>query len=700
MIEILTALLLEWAGVPAPPLRVRDTATALPGSGAVVVESDTSFHAVSRTPDIPRPVVTLPTVRVEARLARARRLSPTAFVTTLRSDGEARAVASLADLLVEAAGVRVTQYGGMGAFSTMSLRGAPPGHVTVLLDGVPLTSAAHGVVDLAGLPATAIEVVEVHRGTTPVSLAAPTPGGAVNLLTRAAGGVRGLRVASGSYGTSEAQGSFGGRRGAWSLLAHAGWQGSDGDFRFLDDNATPLEPGDDVVSRRANARFDAVSALLRGGWAPGERVQASARVEYFRRGQGVPGPGATPALTARFDADRILLSSDARVTPSPAAPSLEARVHVARETNRLRDTESELGLGVLDTHERFDDAGGSLELASPPRWGAVTLRAGAALRAERARPSAPTAGLPDPPASRRRTLAGWTGAELGGADSRLLLHARVRWDRQEEHVRDTRSTGALRERDTGRSLVAPQIGARAQVGLGLALKANWSRGSRAPEFNELFGVDGSVTGNPTLLPERAESWDAGLAWDREWRGLRFEAEWSRHATHARDLVLYERSSPRGARPVNVGAARLFGEEAALRASWRGVELAAATAWLSATDRSPYPFYFGRRLPQRAERQSHARLAWRRGDWFAAADLEYLGDTYFNRANLAWDRSSERTLVGGSLGRRWGLARVLVEGRNLGDRLVEDVAGFPLPGRMVLVSLALDLGGAPAAPPPP
>jgi hypothetical protein len=34
--------------------------------------------------------------------------------------------------------------------------------------------------------------------------------------------------------------------------------------------------------------------------------------------------------------------------------------------------------------------------------------------------------------------------------------------------------------------------------------------------------------------------------------------------------------------------------------------------------------------------------------------------------------------------------VLAEVRNLGDRLAEDVAGFPLPGRMVLLSLGLDL----------
>jgi iron complex outermembrane receptor protein len=719
MIEILTALLLDSAGPPARLLRVRDTAVALPDSGAAAAAPDTSLHAVSRTPghsgaagtaraaELPRPVVTLPAAHVDATLERARRRAPTAFVTTLRNDPGRSALASLGDVLVEAAGVRVAAYGGMGAFSTMSLRGAPPGHVTVLLDGVPLTSASHGVVDLANLPATAIEAVEVYRGPSPVSLAAPTPGGAVNLLSRAAAGVRELRLAAGSFGTAEAQGSLGARHGAWSLLAHGGWQGSDGDYRFLDDNTTPLEPADDAMRARENARFDAASALVRGGWAPGDRAQAAARVEYFRRGQGVPGPGGTPALTARFASERLVFSGEARtalggtlppgVTNRSAAgsPVLEARAHLARETSRLRDTNSELGLGMIDTNERFGDTGGSLELASPAGWRLFGLRAGAAFRAEHARPAAPTGGLPDPPRSTRETRATWAGAQLGGADTRALLHAHGRWDRQVEHVRDTRSTGALRERDSERTLVSPQLGARLRAGLGLELRANWSRGARAPEFDELFGIDGSVTGNPTLLPERAESWDAGFGWSGEWRAVRVGVEWSHHATHATDLVLYERSSPRGARPVNVAAARLRGEEASLRGEWRGLELAAATAWLSATDRSPYFFYHGRRLPQRAERQSHARLSWRGRDWSASGDVEYLGDTYLHRSNL--ERSPSRTLAGVSLGRRVGRARLLVEGRNLTDRLVQDVAGFPLPGRMLLVSLSLDLGEGRATP---
>src|SRR5262249_55838835 len=149
---------------------------------------------------------------------------------------------------------------------------------------------------------------------------------------------------------------------------------------------------------------------------------------------------------------------------------------------------------------------------------------------------------------------------------------------------------------------------------GLECRSNWSRASRAPGFDELFGIDGSVTGNPTLVPEHSESWDAGFAWTGRVGPLSATADWSHHATHARDMVVYERSTPRGARPTNVGAARLSGEEASLRAAWRGAELSGSTAWLSATDRSPISFYYGRRLPQRANRTSQLTLTWHGSAW--------------------------------------------------------------------------------------
>jgi iron complex outermembrane receptor protein len=508
VIGYLTALLLIGAVPAAPTMCVRDTTASLPDSGAVAGENDTLPHAVSRTLSTPAPVVIVPTVHVDAALERARRRAPTAFVTTFDAGRGTRALSSIDDALIEAAGVRVTQYGGMGAFSTMSLRGAPPGHVTVLLDGVPLASAAHGVTDLSSLPATAVSTIEVYRGAAPVSLAMPTPGGAVNLVTQAGSAVRLARLTTGSFGTGEAQGTLAARHGAWSLLAHGGWQGSDGDYRYRDNNGTPLEPSDDRLSTRQNARFDAASLLVRGGYAPSDLLQATTRVEYFRRGQGVPGPGSTPALTARYAENRTVVASNARLAHGVNVPALELRASVARTHSGLRDTEGELGYGRVDTHERIDDATAATELQSPARWSMLSLRGGAALRGEQARPAAPSAGLPDPPPSHRQTRSAWGSADLHGLRDHVLLHASRRWDQQEEDIHDTRSTGTIRERSAERALDSPQLGARVRVTQGLELKANWSRSGRAPEFDELFGNGGSITGNPLLVPEHVEGWDA------------------------------------------------------------------------------------------------------------------------------------------------------------------------------------------------
>ncbi|MGH7731520.1 MAG: TonB-dependent receptor, partial [Candidatus Eiseniibacteriota bacterium] len=125
------------------------------------------------------------TVVVLPRGGAARRRMPTASITELDARAAGRALETVAELLGEAAGVRVQQYGGLGAFCTVSLRGAPPGQVAIFLDGAPLSAAAHGVVSLGDLPATAIERIEVYRGSAPLALGPAAPGGAVNVVTLA-----------------------------------------------------------------------------------------------------------------------------------------------------------------------------------------------------------------------------------------------------------------------------------------------------------------------------------------------------------------------------------------------------------------------------------------------------------------------------------------------------------------------------------
>src|SRR5207302_6624048 len=121
---------------------------------------------------------------------------------------------------------------------TVSLRGASPRQVSVYLDGAPLPSAAHGVVDLSDLPVGAAERIEVYRGASPLGLGAATPGGAIQLVTLASRERLEAHVARGSFDTWEGRATAGIARGAVRGVLHAGYQGSGGNFRYLDDNGT------------------------------------------------------------------------------------------------------------------------------------------------------------------------------------------------------------------------------------------------------------------------------------------------------------------------------------------------------------------------------------------------------------------------------------------------------------------------------
>ncbi len=634
---------------------------------------------------LPRPVVTLPEVRVtrERVLSEARRRTPTAFVTDVDVAAGRTTLTSLPELLQQEASVRVVQYGGLGAFSMLSLRGAPPGQVSVYLDGLPLTSAAHGVANLSDLPATLLERIEVHRGLSPLGLGVATPGGAVNLVTgtRARGAT--LRAAAGSFGTRESSGGWAGARGDWSALAHAGHQGSDGDFRYHDDNGTPQNTLDDEISTRVNGRFDAASALARVAWTPRVGASVSLRAEAFHRAQGVPGVGAVPALHPRLSFDRMQWVSEAKWAASDAAPSLTVRASAQRSRSRFRDREAELGFGVQDTDERFRDDGASMEWASPATWPHVSASVGSALRRERAEPSSPSEGLRLPPPSTRQSEAVWASVQLRFASERVLIHGARRWDRQFDAIRSTTSSGGARASDRQRTLDTPQVGVRVALPLELEARANWAEAARAPGFLELFGNQGLVSGSPTLAPERGESWDAGGAWRGARGAWRASAEWAHFESLARDLIVFQRVGPTATRATNVARAALRGEELSARLAHPRLAISGASSWLSALQTEDPSLYRGRRLPQRPSRQSSLRADVPAGPFSFSADVLHLGDDYLDPINFR--RVPSRTLIGASVSALWRQHRVALEGRNLGDRRAEDVGGFPLPGRTLAIS---------------
>jgi len=676
--------------------------TAARDSSASVARPDSAAPALVAPTTIapaPRPVVTLPEVRVEREraLSDARRRLPTASVTELAAGSSNRALETLSEVLAEAAGVHVQQYGGLGAFSTLSLRGAPAGQVTVFLDGAPLSSAAHGAVNLADLPVTAVERVEVYRGLAPLELGVATPGGAINLVTASSPAVRELRIARGAFDTWEGRATGGAARGDFSGLLHLGIQSSHGNFDYLDDNGTPLNPADDEVHERWNNRFDATTALGTLHWSPAPEWRVTAREDAFHKAQGVPGMGATPALHARLTLLRSLTQLEAVRSGTGLVPNVTARSTLERERTRFRDMVNEpkpyeLGPTRHDTDDRLGSESGGLDLEWPSLLPGLSFETGASERGERAALHDPVDGYTDPPESFRRTQGVMAALQWRPLGERVTLHAAKRWDRIADHLRSVGVANLLTTTDVVRELASPQLGARVVAPLGVELRANWARAERVPDFTELFGNQGSVLGNPALRPEHAENWDAGAAWNRSFaHGRGASLEWMHYESRPRDLILYVRSSQNTARAMNVTSARIHGEELSVRASAApGVALSGSFTWQSALDDGPISYWHGKRLPQRPGRQAYARCDLSRGPARLSGDVQYIADNYLDPYNLY--RVASRTLVGASVSAALTAgARLVIEGKNLGDNHVSDVGGFPLPGRSVWVACELRLG---------
>src|SRR5262245_5208948 len=167
-----------------------DIVTAL-----VVLAVVATGHADDRLGEV---VVTGPAVRDDAARANA----PTAFASVIDARAAPTSVETLADALEDSVGVQVRRFGGLGDFTTVSVRGFSPRQVQVYLDGVPLSRADNETVDLSDLPLDATERVEVYRGTTPLRFAQAAPGGVINVVTRRPGSAP-VTAASASYGSFE-----------------------------------------------------------------------------------------------------------------------------------------------------------------------------------------------------------------------------------------------------------------------------------------------------------------------------------------------------------------------------------------------------------------------------------------------------------------------------------------------------------------
>jgi iron complex outermembrane receptor protein len=608
----------------------------------------------------------------------------------------------LSSILSQMVGVKVKQYGGLGSFATVSLRGSSASQVNVYLDGIPMNDAYSGLTNLGDLPLGGVQRVEVYRGFTPPHLGSGAIGGAVNLVTTDPDRWRKGRLLS-SVEASVMYGSFDTSRqlvSAWfqpwklRLFAHAGHTRTLGNYPFLDDNGTPVNTGDDGYTDRANNDFENYSVIGRAeADVPGFDI-ASLTIDTYFRDQGVAGLGSYQSSSARYTRNRRVVHAKLETKPFLShALVLSGTGFYSHTTEQFSDPLGTVGLSRTDTDNTILSWGGLARC----RWFVPLLPLSLDLvfdgRTDQFKPEDKILEREGPERWRRsRTVA--VSGDLYLLHQTLVLSGAQRWQRHVNEFWDEAPYPWLPPSPQGLKTAenrSPSAGFRWTPVGPLTLKGNIGHYYRLPTFLELFGNLGSITGNADLEAETGLNRDVGAIVNLPRAGAvdRLFVEVVYLDNEIDNLILFFPNSQYTARPSNIGSARIRGWELSTTVSIGArLQLSANYTRLDTEDTSEIPYYHGNQLAGRPRDDVLLVGAYRFDRWKVTWETHYIGSNYLDRANMR--EVGERGLHNLALQVffRARAATLSLEARNLADDHAADISGFPLPGRSFYATLGV------------
>ncbi|MFP4533150.1 MAG: TonB-dependent receptor [Desulfobacterales bacterium] len=619
--------------------------------------------------------------------------TPSFFSTITRDEFEGK-MENLSEVIENQAGIQVRQSGGLGSFSTVSMRGASTDQVMVFMDGVPLNDASGGGVDLSNIALADVDSVEIYQGTSPINFGKSSIGGAVNIQTRRSteGFTANALAGYGSFNTRKLSAFINHKPGKWDYLISADYMDSDNDFEIKNDNGTPDNPSDDRTEDRNNARFDQTNVLTRFGYDVTPDARVDLMNKWFTKDQGIPSWNNNPLTDTRFETERNI--STLKVTLNDVTP-----LHLNTSTQ----------VDYLAKEEIYDDSGGHVGLGrqksqyDTSRYGArffaewltgrQSLRLTLDAQNETYEAKNKLSGDQTNDSERKSFSAGLQDTVFFFED-RLSVTPALRYAHYDDEFTSGNESWGLEadqyERTNDHWM--PQLGIKFQATGHTSLKSNLARYVREPSFYELFGDRGIFVGNPELAAEEGINFDIGLEYGRQDFGAwlnRISASTVYFYSEIDNLITRTYDSRGIGKAENISEAVINGVEA--RASIEFLEffrMLGQYTWQDTENHSPVRAFDGNQLPGEFEHSwlGRAEFNWQNLKLYA----EYINesDMYYDTANML--EASTKREVNCGLSYLWRNWRMSLEANNLGDEQYEDFNGYPLPGRSFFASIKYSL----------
>ena len=411
---------------------------------------------------------------------------------------QALSTTTVADALKYFAGVQIKDYGGLGGLKTINVRSLGAQHVGVYVDGIRITNAQNGTVDLGKFSLSTMESVSLYNANkldNCQSASEYASGATVYLRTRRPTkdslDVQ-LRRASFSTWMAKATAQF--ERNGWSGFIDGEWTDSRGDYPFRYHSEF-----EDTVGRRTNSdiRYGRIEgALFKDGF--------SSHIYYYDSERGCPG-GIVRRLSNKYVNVGREWDRDFFIQASYQKQFLEYH-HVklnAKYTNEyLRyctDYPENQNTARVDNHYRQQDGYGAISYAFMP-WPWISFSAGYDIRYSKL--EADLKRFDDVVRIDQKQVmavrADWHGLQVAAS----LLH---------QHYKDQTfaNVGAADPLDRWTPAVST-----AYTIEGLTFRAWYKTIFRAPTLNDLYYTQ---VGNRNLKPEYTKQLNLGLEYHLDTR---------------------------------------------------------------------------------------------------------------------------------------------------------------------------------------
>ncbi len=636
------------------------------------------------------------TVKVTAkREAQQRALTeyPTSYVTVIDGKSIEKQFRTVPEAISDEVGIRVNKLGGLGSFSTISIRGSSSDQVMVFLDGIPVNEARGGGVDISQIPLFSIDSIEIYRGNSPLKFGQSGIGGIVNIKTSIPEGKNTISNTF-SYGSFEtyrysyhATHSLKDTR----FLIGVDYAESDNDFDFFDDNGTIFTSDDDRWTHRKNNGFRSLNILTRLERNLNSNISISLYNNLSRTFKGVPGISAYQSEKASLRNLNNISRFTLRLNHFPHRMfSLEATLFNTYEISKFKDKLGEIGIGFQDNRNENNSFGARFNLEGTV-FKYIDTNFLLEQRNERFKPEDKLSTAKNNN-SYRRTLTAGTEESLNLLSGALKITGALKTEFINDKSADNSPFFTSENTEFKREyteLTTWQAGIKYSPLEWITIRGNVGKYYRIPNFFELFGDRGGVIGNPDLLPETGKNRDIGIRAEKLFpdssflKKIYFESVY--FDNEVKNLILFIQNSQRTSKPENIGKARIKGAEFSLGLRLTDyLEASANYTKLDARDRSDLPAYDSKFLPGRPKKEFtyKARLFNKYGEIYY--NLTKIEKNYLDRANLRPTRDREIHNLGASIffGKTF---TINFEAKNLNDSNVADINGYPIPGQSFFVT---------------